>query len=68
MQLYLKVVLVLNQAVIQLSAQQLRQKVVEVVVTHTLILRVVLTHNFQALNYQMDCLVVLVVVVDMLKG
>ena len=45
-QLYLKVVLVQNQAVIQLSAQQLQQKVVEVVDTHILLMNPLMTHYF----------------------
>ena len=47
-QLYLKVVLVQNQAVIQLSAQQLQQKVVEVVDTHILLMNLLKTHYFLA--------------------
>ena len=47
-QLYLKVVLVLNQAVIQLSAQRLQQKVVEVVDTDILLMNHLKTHYFLA--------------------
>ena len=47
-QLHLKVVLVQNQAVIQLSAQQLRQRVVVLVDTHILLMNLLKTHYFLA--------------------